>query len=204
MISILDYGVGNVRAFKNIYRRLGVPCRLVTNADELSSASKLILPGVGAFDWALTRLHESGMTKKLNYLVLEKKIPVLGVCVGMQMMANESEEGTLPGLGWIAAKVERFHDGMFNQQTHLPHMGWNHVVIYDDDKLFRNIVSPKYYFLHSYYLKASDTASVIGSSIYGIEFASAIAKDNIYATQFHPEKSHDWGVKLLQNFASYC
>ena len=204
MISIIDYGLGNVGAFANIYRSLGVPFKLVKTADELSSASKIVLPGVGAFDWAMTKLSASGLVDQLNHLVLEKKIPVLGVCVGMQIMARNSEEGKLSGLGWIDTNVKRFEGKIFDQKMPLPHMGWNDVAANSDCKLFIDINRPKYYFLHSYFLEPTDNANAVGLSTYGIEFPSAIERDNIYATQFHPEKSHNWGVKLLKNFAVYC
>ena len=190
--------------FSNIYRRLGVPFKLVKTADDLSSVSKIILPGVGSFDWAMTKLKRSGLVNRLNHLVLEKKIPVLGVCVGMHIMANNSDEGKLSGLGWIDANVKRFDVKMFKQKMPLPHMGWNDVATSANCKLFADIDRPKYYFLHSYFIEPSNKACIVGLSNYGIEFASAVARDNIYATQFHPEKSHAWGVKLLKNFASFC
>ena len=201
MISIVDYGLGNVRAFENIYRQLDIPSGRVNTPDELLNASKIILPGVGSFDWAMKHLHDSRMLDVLNYLVIERKVPVLGVCVGMQIMARGSEEGSLPGLGWIKADVKRFDEMKFNHQTHLPHMGWNTVSIKDNCRLFCDIIDPHYYFLHSYYVDLDDADHSIGDTTYGIRFASAIQRDNIVATQFHPEKSHQWGVKLLQNFA---
>ena len=204
MISIVDYGLGNVRAFENIYKRLGLSLQIVKTASELNRASKIILPGVGAFDWALNRLHESGMTEELNNLVINKKLPVLGVCVGMQIMAHSSDEGKLPGLGWIDGEVKRFDETLLKQKTHLPHMGWNTVRTINSSRLFKGIHNPKYYFLHSYYLKLNDDKKVVGTSNYGIQFASAIESDNIFATQFHPEKGHELGIKLLKNFVDFC
>lgn len=202
MIGIVDYGLGNVLAFSNTYRRLGIAATPVCTGAELAKVERLILPGVGAFDWAMAQLDRSGMRDALCKRVLEDRIPVLGVCVGMQMMADRSEEGTRPGLGWIPGEVERFKDEWFDQKTHLPHMGWNDVQVVADEPLFAGMdSSPRFYFLHSYYLRPSDAHSVIGKSNYGIEFASAVRQDNIWATQFHPEKSHDWGVALLRNFA---
>lgn len=204
MIAIIDYGLGNVEAFANIYRRLGVHFEIIRTVDHLRLASKIILPGVGAFDWAMTKLGNSGFSSELTHLVLEKKIPILGVCVGMQIMARSSDEGMRPGLGWIDARVKSFGDEMFDQKMPLPHMGWNEVSTLTECKLFIDIDRPKYYFLHSYFLEPSTSVNVVGLSTYGVEFPSAIAKNNIYATQFHPEKSHTWGVKLLDNFARYC
>ncbi len=202
MIGIVDYGLGNVRAFENIYRRLGIPAAPVRTGDELLAANRLILPGVGAFDWAMERLHASGMTKALNQRVLVDQVPVLGVCVGMQIMADRSDEGQLPGLGWIPGVVERFKEEWFQERTHLPHMGWNAVRPVAGEPLFGGMRSPRFYFLHSYFYRPAQPEHAIASTHYGIEFASAIRRNNIWATQFHPEKSHDWGVALLRNFSA--
>lgn len=204
MITIVDYGLGNVRAFENIYRRLGIPIQSAKSANELVTATKLILPGVGAFDWAVQRLDDSGMREQLNELVLEKKIPVLGVCVGMQIMARASEEGKKSGLGWIDAEVKGFDASCFYQKMPIPHMGWNKVSVCNNCRLFDGIDDCKYYFLHSYYLEPRDAQVTVGLTSYGKDFTSAIAHENIYATQFHPEKSHQWGIKLLSNFAGIC
>lgn len=201
MIGIVDYGLGNVRAFENIYRRLGITASPVRTPDELALADRLILPGVGAFDWAMDRLNQSGMVEILNRRVLEDRVPVLGVCVGMQMMADGSAEGSMPGLGWISGTVARFKDEWFNQRTHLPHMGWNQVVSVKDEKLFAGIDEPQFYFLHSYFYQAADPAYTIATTHYGIEFTAAVRRGNIVATQFHPEKSHNWGIAVLKNFA---
>lgn len=201
MIGIVDYGLGNVKAFENIYRRLGVAASPVRTPDELELADRLILPGVGAFDWAMDCLNQSGMVEILNRRVLEDQVPVLGVCVGMQIMADSSEEGAMPGLGWISGKVVRFKDEWFNQKTHLPHMGWNQVVSVKDERIFARIDDPQFYFLHSYFYEAADAAHTIATAHYGIEFTAAIRRENIVATQFHPEKSHDWGIAVLKNFA---
>ena len=201
MIGVVDYGLGNVAAFENIYRQLGIPAKSVKSVSELESVSKIILPGVGAFDLAMHRLQKSGMFEVLNSLVLDKKVPILGVCVGMQIMACESEEGKLPGLGWINAKVKRLDETKFSQKIHLPHMGWNGVAIKKNCLLFDGITDPKYYFLHSYFIEPNDSRQIVGTTDYGMPFASVIVAENIFATQFHPEKSHMWGVRLLQNFS---
>ncbi|MFG6611618.1 imidazole glycerol phosphate synthase subunit HisH [Sulfitobacter sp. 1A12057] len=200
MIGIIDYGLGNVRAFENIYRRLNIDVRLVRSAEELEEADRLILPGVGAFDWAMTRLKQSGMNKALNRRVLSDRVPVLGVCVGMQMMATRSDEGNMTGLGWVPGRVKRFDETKFSQRTHLPHMGWNSVEV-NREPLFEGIDDPQFYFLHSYFFDPDDATHAVAHSDYGTQFASAIRRDNVRATQFHPEKSHHWGTRLLKNFA---
>lgn len=201
MIGIVDYGLGNVRAFENIYRRLGIPVSLVRTSDELAAVDRLVLPGVGAFDWAMERLKASGMIDALNERVLRQRVPVLGVCVGMQIMAASSEEGELPGLGWIPGEVKRFRDEWFSAQTHLPHMGWNDVETTAGEPIFEGIAAPRFYFLHSYYFQPAMADCVISQTDYGIRFASAVRMGNIWATQFHPEKSLEWGVALLRNFS---
>lgn len=200
MITIVDYGLGNIQAFMNIYKRLNIPCIRAASADELQSAEKIILPGVGAFDWAIQLLQKSGMRDTLDYLVLEKKVPVLGVCVGMQILAWRSDEGVEKGLGLVPGEVKRFDDSLFNTRTHLPHMGWNDVV-FENHPLFKELTSPKFYFLHSYYFSPDNDASVLGRTDYGDIFASAVFNHHIYGVQFHPEKSHHWGVQLLKNFS---
>jgi len=154
VIGIVDYGLGNVRAFENIYRRLGIHVEPVRTAEELARADRLILPGVGAFDWAMAKLKQSGMIDTLNRRVLQDDVPVLGVCVGMQIMANGSDEGRAAGLGWIPGRVERFRDEWFNMHTHLPHMGWNDVELVDAPVLMAGLPEPRFYFLHSYWLNS--------------------------------------------------
>ena len=201
MITLVNYGLGNVEAFVNVYKRLNIAVAVAETADQLADADKIILPGVGAFDWAMTRLDESGMRICLDDLVMVKKTPVLGVCVGMQMMARRSDEGELPGLGWIDAEVKRFDETLFRQQTHLPHMGWNDVIPRDMECLFRGITAPRFYFLHSYYFVPANQADVLAMTEYNCSYASAVRSGNVFGTQFHPEKSHQWGIQLLKNFA---
>jgi glutamine amidotransferase len=201
LITLLDYGLGNIAAFVNIYKRLNLPVSVASTADQLATAEKIILPGVGSFDWAMTRLEESGMRRCLDDLVMVKKKPVLGVCVGMQMMAQGSDEGKLPGLGWIDGEVKRFDETAFKQQTHLPHMGWNDVAPRSAGCLFKGVASPRFYFLHSYYFAPYKKDDVLGETDYNGNFASAVRSHNIFGTQFHPEKSHQWGIALLKNFA---
>ena len=201
MIGIVDYGLGNVGSFETIFRRLGLPAKRARTPDDLATSERLILPGVGAFDWAMGKLNRSGMRAMLDRRVLEDKVPVLGVCVGMQIMAEQSDEGNSAGLGWIKGHVERFRSSWFQHKTHLPHMGWNTVSPKAAEPTFKGIDDPQYYFLHSYFFKPADPDHIIAHAHYGIEFAAAVRSKNIVATQFHPEKSHDWGIGLLKNFA---
>lgn len=203
MIGIIDYGLGNVQAFLNIYKKLGFPAMTVQTIDQVDRATKFILPGVGSFDWAMERLHASGMKDRLEERVLGAKQPVLGVCVGMQMLARSSEEGHLPGLGWVPGIVKKFDEDLFSQKTHLPHMGWNDVTPYDHATLFNGMKEQRYYFLHSYHFIPDDKAHVLATTSYGYRFASSVCVGNIYGTQFHPEKSHQWGIRLLKNFAEF-
>ena len=201
MIAIVNYGSGNIRAIANIYKRLNVAVGIASTPDELRAAEKIILPGVGAFDQAIKCLNESGMRDILNELVIEKKKPVLGICVGMQILANNSEEGVLDGLGWIDGEVRKFNIANFTQKTHLPHMGWNDVVPLKNSKLFINLENnPLFYFLHSYYFSCSNEKDVLAVTDYGGNFVSAVNSDNVFGVQFHPEKSHQWGIQLLKNF----
>jgi glutamine amidotransferase len=203
MIAIVNYGLGNIQAFRNIFTRLGIPCVIAYEPKQLLGAQKIILPGVGAFDWAMNALNKSGMRDILDDMVINKHIPVLGICVGMQMMANTSEEGSLSGLGWIDGSVLRFDGTSLNKKIRLPHMGWNDVEVECGCTLFSGIFNPQFYFLHSYYFLPSNELNVVANTHYGIKFASALQKKNIFGVQFHPEKSHGWGVSLLENFLSY-
>jgi glutamine amidotransferase len=201
MIAVIDYGLGNVQAFLDIYKRLNIPAIAAKKSEDLLGVSKCILPGVGAFDWAMQSLENSGMRPALEKIVVQDKLPVLGVCVGMQMLANQSDEGSLKGLGWIPGEIKKFDETKFDRLPHIPHMGWNDVAITRENPLLNGIKDPQFYFLHSYYFAPEDPHSIIGASEYGGRFASAVAKGNVYGTQFHPEKSHHWGMSLLKNFA---
>jgi len=203
MIAIVDYGLGNVKAFANVYERLNIPACIVRKADGLNAATKVILPGVGAFDQAMTKLDHSGMREALDDLVLKRKIPVLGICVGMQILAKTSEEGILPGLGWIAGMVKKFDVCLLQgSKMQLPHMGWNTIQPNNGNPLLKNFNSEsRFYFLHSYYFECHNDDDSIAITEYGIRFSSAVNHENIYGVQFHPEKSHQWGVQLLKNFA---
>ena len=202
MITLIDYGVGNIFAFQNVYKRLDIPTKIAKSAADLNDVEKLILPGVGSFDYAMNQLNNSGMREKLDELVLEKKVPVIGICVGMQMMGNRSDEGELDGLKWIDAEILKFDERLIQQRTKLPHMGWNDVNPIEDHPLFIGLEKEAiFYFLHSFYFKCNNSNDIIANSEYGISFSSAVNHNNIYGIQFHPEKSHQYGEKLLHNFA---
>lgn len=202
MITIIDYGVGNINAFVNVYKRVDVPVKIAKTKEDLEGAEKLILPGVGHFDHAMTQLNNSGMRDKLDDLVLNHKIPVIGICVGMQMMANNSDEGKLDGLRWIDATVKKFDETKINQVTRLPHMGWNDVKPVKEIELFKGLEDNAiFYFLHTYYFQCNNKEDIMAVTEYGGEFASAAHHENKYGIQFHPEKSHHYGEILLHNFA---
>lgn len=202
MITIVDYGLGNIRAFLNIYKRINVPARTATTADDLRDANKVILPGVGHFDHAMRRLDESGMRETLDVLAVEKQVPVLGVCVGMQMLARSSEEGVRPGLGWISGRVRAFSGSNLTGELPLPHMGWNDARTTTPSQLFSGLESEaRFYFLHSYFFECATAQNTLAVSSYGSDFTSAVRAGNIYGVQFHPEKSHRFGTQLLKNFA---
>jgi imidazole glycerol-phosphate synthase subunit HisH len=202
MITIIDYGLGNIRAFVNVYERLNIKTKIARNVKDLYNASKIILPGVGAFDYAMSQLNASGMRDELEIKVLSDKIPVIGICVGMQMLALYSEEGKLPGLGWLDGKVKLFDLSKMKYKMQLPHMGWNSINPVNDNPLMVGFNGEsRFYFLHSYYFLSNKSEEVIATTTYGIEYASAVNKENIYGIQFHPEKSHSNGIQLLHNFA---
>lgn len=201
MITIVDYGLGNIQAFANIYKRLDIPVTFAKKADDLAGATHLILPGVGSFDWAMMQLDASGMRHALDRLALEDKVNVLGICVGMQMMASRSDEGVASGLGWFDAHIKRFDETRIEGSTQFPHMGWNDVEPLNTKNLFRGIEGGAFYFLHSYYFAPNNSSDVLANTNYGNQFASAVCRGNLYGVQYHPEKSHGRGIQLLKNFA---
>jgi glutamine amidotransferase len=202
MITIINYGSGNINAIGNIYDSLNIPFKIANNPSQVENSEKIILPGVGAFDETISMLDESGFRKILDEEVLSKKVPVIGICVGMQILAKSSEEGTLPGLGWIDGVVKKIDKSILMHKPKVPHLGWNSVNIKKDSKLLEGIDEEEgFYFLHSYYFECNNQNDILSTTNYGKEFSSAVNNNNIYGVQFHPEKSHHNGVKLLQNFA---
>lgn len=201
MIHIVDYGLGNVQAFLTMFKRLGVDATRAKTSDDLIGATKIILPGVGAFDHAIELLDQSGMRPVLESLVLKDRVPVLGICVGMQILATSSDEGHLKGLGWVSGKVRAFRANEHSANLPLPHMGWNDVKPKSDSPLFAGLeTDARFYFLHSYYFEC-DESHVDAVASYGFDFSCAVSAGNVYGVQFHPEKSHHFGTKLLKNFA---
>jgi len=198
MIKILDYGLGNVKAFINAFNRLGVTSTAVSNINEIDVSSKIILPGVGHFDDAMKKLEDKFNISELHKLVVHNKTPILGICVGMQMLANNSEEGKLKGLGWIDSEIIKLK----SDNIILPHMGWNKIEFQSEEKILEgiNMQKNRFYFLHSYVMRCNNNF-VLANSNYHQFFPSIVKNDNIYGIQCHPEKSHEDGLKLLHNFS---
>ncbi len=203
MIVIIDYGMGNVGSIFNMLKKVGCKVNISRDPSEIMEAAKLILPGVGAFDEAMNNLQKRGLIPVLNRRVLEDRCPILGICLGMQLMSRRSEEGRLPGLGWIEAETRRFSLGQEQGHLKIPHMGWNLVEALDTTGIFAGFKeTPRFYFVHSYHVCCDNPADVLATSTHGCNFAAAVRRGNIYGTQFHPEKSHKYGMHLLLNFAN--
>jgi len=205
VISIIDYGLGNLGSVKNILKHIGVESKIISTPDELLKANKIILPGVGSWDNGVEKLHESGLLDILNARVLKDKVPVLGICLGMQLLLESSEEGALPGLNWISGKVKRFdfaNKKLKGLNLKIPHMGWNIIEINKASSLTNDFVGEtRFYFVHSYHAVVNHKDDILMSCNYGYPFTCAIQKDNIWGVQFHPEKSHKFGMALMKKFA---
>lgn len=202
MIGIINTNFGNISAIKNIYFDEGIDCKSVSNISELDNVSKLIIPGIGNFDNVIENLKNHDLFNSINYLVTKKKIPILGICIGMHLFFDSSEEGKLKGFGWLKGEVKKLN----NSNMRYPHMGWNNILNSNNNSLFKDIKDGSYfYFLHSYGNQLINNEHYLCSStIYGDSLLSSISYKNIYGVQFHPEKSHQNGIKLLTNFAKYC
>lgn len=202
MICVVDYGVGNIQAFLNLFNRIGVEARRACSINDLLCAERLILPGVGHFDHAMQRLNESGLRLKLEELVMGYKVPIIGICVGMQMLGCNSEEGVTPGLGWVPGRVRSFTNQSKCAHLPMPHMGWNDLDPRPGSKLFSKGFEDgaQFYFLHSFYFDAEDKNDVAASTHYGLDFDAVVSRGHIHGVQCHPEKSHHWGEQLLKNF----
>jgi imidazole glycerol-phosphate synthase subunit HisH len=201
MIVIIDYGVGNIGSILNMLKKIGTQARISYSLDEIAQADKIILPGVGAFDSGMRRLNDGGFVDILNKK-RKIKTPILGICLGFQLMTLGSEEGKLKGLGWFDAQTIKFNFPEEQKKFKIPYMGWNYVKVCKPSKLFKEMFNePKFYLVHSYYIKANNETDVLCKTEYSIQYASAMEKGNIYGVQFHPEKSHKYGMKLLKNFS---
>lgn len=202
MIVIVDYKMGNLGSILNALKKVGVQSVISSDISDIQKADKLILPGVGAFDNGMKNIKELGLIPVLNQKVLEQKTPILGICLGMQLFTKESEEGCLKGLGWIDARTKKFKFDQPLEYLKIPHMGWNTVRIKKDSYTFRNMYEePRFYFVHSYHVVCKNEADILTTTQYGFEFISSFHKDNIVGMQFHPEKSHKFGLKILKDFA---
>jgi imidazole glycerol-phosphate synthase subunit HisH len=196
-IGILSYGVGNVGSILNMLKRIGFQGIAITDKSQFSQVNRIILPGVGSFDGVKRKLDASGLVSNLEYLVKQENIPILGICVGMQVMFEESEEGNMPGLGWLAGKVIRFSP---DQKIKIPHVGWNEITWQNTPENLKSYA--RFYFTHSYFAEPRDKSICIATCNYGVDFTVAVRLNNIIAVQFHPEKSHKNGMNLLKQFAS--
>jgi glutamine amidotransferase len=200
MITIVDYGMGNLGSIQNMLKYIEAPAEVTGDARVLARATKILLPGVGAFDSAMQRINSSGLRAVLDHKALEERIPILGICLGMQLLTRNSEEGSLPGLGWIPAVTRRFPQ---MPGLKVPHMGWNAVQAAHASPLVAGLrADSRYYFVHSYYVCADDPQDAVLTAHYGVTFDAVIAHGNLFGAQFHPEKSHKFGMAFLGNFAA--
>jgi imidazole glycerol-phosphate synthase subunit HisH len=202
VITIIDYGMGNVMSIYNMLKKVGQKSIISSKTSDIESAEKLILPGVGAFDLGMNQLLQMSVIDTLNKRVIKDKIPILGICLGLQLFANQSEEGTgQKGLGWINADVKKFNQVYNDKPIRIPHMGWNEVKVVKPSRLMEDMPpNPRFYFVHSYYFEVENKSDVLLTTEYGQVFASGIERENILGVQFHPEKSHKFGMQLLKNF----
>lgn len=202
MLTIIDYKAGNVRSIQNMLKKIGYKSIISDKIEDIEKAEKLILPGVGSFDYGMVQLEKSCLIEMLNKKVLTDKTPILGICLGVQLMTKLSEEGSKNGLGWIDAQTVAFEKSKLPDNYKIPHMGWNEIVYNKQSKLFQNLheTPPRFYFVHSYHLNANNENDVLATTNYGYEFTVGLEKENIVGVQFHPEKSHKFGMQVLRNF----
>ncbi len=200
-IVIVDYGTGNLGSIRNVLKVVGAVGTISDRAEDIAAADKLILAGVGAFDKGMANLADRGLIPVLRERVVDEGTPILGICLGMQLFSRRSEEGERPGLGWIAADTVRFRFDSDARHLRIPHMGWNLINPAKECALLADMPEePRYYFVHSYHLVCDAPADVMTTTYWGYDFASAVARDNVYGVQFHPEKSHKYGIQLMRNF----
>lgn len=203
MVVIVDYGMGNLGSIQNMLKKNGYASLITSNSKEIEQADHLILPGVGAFDTGMKRLEELNLIPVLNHKALIDRVPVLGICLGIQLMSSASEEGQSKGLNWFNAETIRFDLSNQIEKHPLPHMGWRQVVIKKDVPLYEGLDDAWFYFVHNYHIVAPDSDEVGMTTEYGYEFVASLAKNNLLGVQFHPEKSHKYGLRLLSNFIKY-
>jgi imidazole glycerol-phosphate synthase subunit HisH len=200
MIAIINYGLGNLTSIQNMCRRIGIEATITNDRDTIVNAAKLILPGVGHFKRGMENLHQSGLKTLLDDLVLVKKRPILGICLGAQLMTKHSEEGDIDGLGWVDASTIKFNPSK-DPTMKVPHMGWSEINITNQNPLWFNLpASPRFYFVHTYHFLFTEPSEISATCDYSYNFVCAFRKENIFGTQFHPEKSHKFGMKVLENF----
>ncbi len=198
MIAVVDYDIGNISSVINMFLKIGKKCCATSNAEEIKKADYIILPGNGAYDSCMKNLRASGLIPIIEEQIFSRNVPLMGICVGAQMLGNCSSEGVEPGLGWIDMEVKRFPS---TPSLRVPHMGWNSITtINSNHQLSKNTNGSRFYFVHSYYMVPKNTDEILFTSNYGIEFASAVAKKNIIGVQFHPEKSHRFGMQFFNDF----
>jgi glutamine amidotransferase len=203
MIVIVDYGMGNLQSIKHKFDRMDIPSVISSDPADNLTADKLILPGGGPFAAAMQNLYELGLVPILEKKVLEEKTPILGICLGMQLFSKRSEEGDADGLGWVDAETVRFDLRGIDPGLKVPHMGWNTIHMVRQERILDNVEdNSRFYFVHSYHVKCNDPCDVLAMTSYGLDFTSMLRKDHIYGIQFHPEKSHNRGIRILKNFAS--
>ena len=204
MLIIIDYGIGNLSSIRNMLKYIGIDSIISNKTEDIETADKLILPGVGNFDYGMEQLHKSGLVNSLNEKVLNNKTPVLGICLGAQLLTEGSEEGVAKGLGWIKGRTVAFDKTKLATNQKIPHMGWTDVSNYNKSKLFTGMYNePRFYFVHSYHLKIDNKEDIMADASYGYQFTAGVENGNILGVQFHPEKSHKYGMSILGNFVKY-
>ena len=200
MVTIIDYGAGNLGSIQNMIRKIGYNAIISSKEEDILNSDKLILPGVGSFDFGMTQLIKSGLINSLNKKVLQEKTPILGICLGVQLFTEKSDEGGMKGLSWFKAETVNFNFSN-TEKLKIPHMGWNKIESLKESRLLKDLsTDSKFYFVHSYHLKCLDVNDALLQTNYGYNFVSGIEKDNIVGVQFHPEKSHKYGMQIINNF----
>ena len=201
MLVIVDYGVGNLSSIQNMLKKAGSASLISGRSEDISQATKILLPGMGHFDHCMQRFNASGLRLSIEKKVFKEKVPVLGICVGLQMFMDSSEEGTEPGLGWLRGKTVRFKSGQMDPALKIPNMGWIDVQCNKPSNLWKGLEGSRFYFAHSYYVEPAISEDILLTAKFGYNFVAGVERDNIAGVQFHPEKSHRFGMQLLQNFA---